>query len=228
MERITSRNGNSPETEPFVAWESGDLRKQQTFASYSVTDRALEEEALRYGSGFCSWGERVLGASHLNPFHFDWAPKGEFYDRSGDIEEEIRVDKTMWLIVSEGYKEKVSGCRDSGEIKRSCDKVRGMEGAFGTPEIQAVRNEPEEKWGESSLAKFSHFLGFPTEGLEKEILSFLIKIRKRREKIHSKELLEKSKFERELKRLECSVNNEGGSKQKGSVQGNGSQIIIVQ
>ena len=142
MERITSRNGNSPETEPFVAWESEDLRKQQTFASYSVTDRALEEEALRYGSGFCSWGERVLGASHLNPFHFDRAPEGEFYDRSGDIEEEIRVDKTMWLIVYEGYKEKVSGCRDSGEIKRSCDKVRGMEGAFGTPEIQAVRNEP--------------------------------------------------------------------------------------
>ena len=78
------------------------------------------------------------------------------------------------------------------------------------------------------MAKFSHFLGFPTEGLEKEILSFLIKIRKRREKIHSKELLEKSKFKRELKKLEYSVNNEGGSKQKGSVQGNGSQIIIVQ
>ncbi|RVW40622.1 hypothetical protein CK203_079170 [Vitis vinifera] len=54
------------------------------------------------------------------------------------------------------------------------------------------------------------------EGLEKEILSFLIKIRKRREKIHSKELLEKSKFERELKRLECSVNYEGGNKQKGN------------
>ena len=164
----------------------------------------------------------------FNPFHFDRAPKGEFYDCSGDIDEEIRVDKTMWLTVYEGYNEKVNGCRDLGVIKRSNDKVRGTEGAFGTPDIQAVRNEPEEKWEESSLEKFSHFLGFPTEGLEKEILSFLIKIRKRREKIHSKELLEKSKFERELKRLECSVNNEGGSKQKGSVQGNGSQIIIVQ
>ncbi|RVW86987.1 hypothetical protein CK203_043510 [Vitis vinifera] len=70
--------------------------------------------------------------------------------------------------------------------------------------------------GLSCLAKFSQFLGFSTEGLEKEILSFLIKIRKRREKIHSKELLEKSKFERELKRLECSVNYEGGNKQKGN------------
>ena len=69
-------------------------------------------------------------------------------------------------------------------------------------------------WEESSLAKFSHFLGFSTEGLEKEILSFLIKIRKRQERIHSKELMEKSKFERELKRLECSVNYEKRCKQK--------------
>ncbi|RVW27976.1 hypothetical protein CK203_094127 [Vitis vinifera] len=60
-----------------------------------------------------------------------------------------------------------------GVTKRSNDKIRGTEGAFGTPERQAVRNEPEEKWEESSLAKFSHFLGFPTEGLEKEILKRL-------------------------------------------------------
>ena len=76
------------------------------------------------------------------------------------------------------------------------------------------------------MAKFSHFLGFSTEGLEKEILSFLIKIRKRRERIHSKELLEKSKFERELKRLECSVNYEKGNKQKGPSQGKRDQIAI--
>ena len=162
-----------------------------------MTDRALEEEALRYGSGFCSRGERVLGASHLNPFLFHRTLEGEFYDHSGDMDEEIRVDKTMWLTVYEGYNEKVSGCRELGVTKRSSDKVKGTDGAFGTHDIQAMRNEPEEKWEESCLEKFSHFLGFPTEGLEKEILSFLIKIRKRREKIHSKELLEKSKFERE-------------------------------
>ena len=59
-------------------------------------------------------------------------------------------------------------------------------------------------------------------------MNFFIKIRKRREKIHSKELLEKSKCERELKRLECSVNYERGNKQKGSVQGKGSQIVVAQ
>ena len=57
-------------------------------------------------------------------------------------------------------------------------------------------------------------MGFSTKGLEKEILDFLVKIRKRRKKIHSKGLLEKSKFERELKRLECSINYERGKKQK--------------
>ena len=91
-----------------------------------------------------------------------------------------------------------------------------------------MRNENEEKWKESSLAKFIHFLGYPTEGLEKEILSFLIKIRKRRERIHIKELLERSKFERELKRLECSVNYEGGNKQKCLSQGKESQIVVIQ
>ena len=75
-----------------------------------------------------------------------------------------------------------------GEANRNRDKVKGTEGDFGTPENQAAGKEKEEKWEESSLAKFSQFLGFSTEGLEKEILSFLIKIRKRREKIHSKEL----------------------------------------
>ncbi|RVX02657.1 hypothetical protein CK203_016338 [Vitis vinifera] len=50
----------------------------------------------------------------------------------------------------------------------------------------------EERWEESDLA------------------------RKRRERIHSKAMLEKSKFERELRRLECSVNYEGGKKRKGS------------
>ena len=47
-------------------------------------------------------------------------------------------------------------------------------------------------------------------GLEKDILDFMVKIRKRREKVHSKSLLENSKFERELKRLECSINYKGG------------------
>ena len=63
------------------------------------------------------------------------------------------------------------------------------------------------------------------ESLEKEILGFFIKIRKRREMIHNKGTLEKSKFERELKRLECSINYEGESKNC-PLQGRGGQLTI--
>ena len=180
---------NFSETEPLVAWEIEDFRKQQSKVSYSATDRALKEETLRYGSVLYSRGKRALGASHLNSLSFDWAPEGEFYDRSGVIGEEFRSENTMWLIAEEGSNEDGNGCWDLGEANRIGDKARGTEGDSGTSKTQAVRNENEEKWEESSLAKFNHFLGFPTEGLEKEILSFLIKIRKRQERIHNKELL---------------------------------------
>ena len=219
---------NFLETEPFDAWETEDFRKQQLKVSYLETDRALEEEALRYGSVSYSRGKRVLGVSYLNSLSFDRALEGEFYDRSEIIGEEFRSENTMWLTAEEGPNEDGSGYRVLEEDNRINDKARGAEGDSGMLETQVVRNENEEKWKESSLAKFIHFLGYPTEGLEKEILSFLIKIRKRRERIHSKELLERSKFERELKRLECSVNYEGGNKQKCLSQGKGSQIVVIQ
>ena len=93
---------------------------------------------------------------------------------------------------------------------------------------QEERGWVEASWEESDLARFSKFLGFSTEGLEKDILEFLVKIRKRRERVHNKVLLEKSRFERELKRLECSINYEGGKKKKCAVQGRGCQIMEVQ
>ena len=102
-------------------------------------------------------------------------------------------------------------------------------------ELCLVRSMPQEgrgwkelSWEESDLARFSKFLGFSTKGLEKDILEFLVKIKKRRERVHSKTLLEILKFERELKRLECSINYERGEKKKCAVQGRGCQIMEVQ
>ena len=84
----------------------------------------------------------------------------------------------------------------------------------GQTEFQEGSKEDQLNWEESSLIKFSHFLGFSTEGLEEEILSFLGKIRKEKEKIVGKGLLEVSRFERELKRLECSINYERNLRRK--------------
>lgn len=100
------------------------------------------------------------------------------------------------------------------EVYSDDNKVRGPGWGSALSESQQVKGEKEIRWEKSSLAKFNHFFGFLTDGLEKEIMNFLIKIRKIREMIHNKILLEESKFERGLKRLECSINYEGGSKQK--------------
>ena len=103
----------------------------------------------------------------------------------------------------------------------------GKELCLAGESVPEFRDWREASWEESELAKFSQFLGFSTVGLEKDILDFMVKIRKRREKVHSESLLENSKFERELKRLECSINYEGGRKQKGIVQGRGGQSPAV-
>ena len=70
MKCFISSNGNPPKSEPFVARESKDMRKQQGVARLSETNRALEKESLRYGMGSCSWGKRALRASHLNSILF--------------------------------------------------------------------------------------------------------------------------------------------------------------
>ncbi|RVW38817.1 hypothetical protein CK203_074199 [Vitis vinifera] len=168
-----SASNYPPEAETFVARESEDTRKLQGVVKLTETDRALEEESMRYGMG----------------------SGGEFFDHSGNLDEEGRADNSMWLTVYEACNERIKECKELGVIKGSSDKgSRGMEGVGDIYDAQVERSELEGKWEESGLARFSQFLGFPTEGLEKEILNFLTKIRKRREKIHSKELLEKSKL----------------------------------
>ena len=90
---------------------------------------------------------------------------------------------------------------------------------------QEARGWEEVNWEDSELARFSKFQGFSTKGLEKDILDFLVMIRKRRERVHSKVLLDKSKFERELKRLECFINYKGWKRQKSGTQERGGQIL---
>ncbi|KAJ9710056.1 hypothetical protein PVL29_001498 [Vitis rotundifolia] len=223
-----SKRGKSSKMEPYITWDTEEVRKVRIHFCNSAVDSALEEEATRYDSKLISWDNRDMGNSHPSSSYFDRTPEGEFYDRSGSKGEEVQNGNMLWLTVFEGSNENGNGCWDRGEINGISEMAKDMEGDSGMEETEMVRNEEEEKWEESSLAKFSQFLGFPTKGLEKEILSFLTKIRKRWERIHSRELLEKSKFDRELKRLECSVNYEGGNKHKGLSKGKGNQLLVIQ
>ena len=223
---FSSRKGTFSE-DPLMSLVLEESRRDQRDVGLSMTDRVLEEEAKRYASFSHPKGKRAVGTPLLLFSNSDRASEGESFDRPGGIEEELRGDMSTWLTVYEGNVENVDGSWKLGEVNKNSDVARGKEGNNGGFGSQHTENEKEDLWEEGSLAKFSQFLGFSTEGLEKEILSFLIKIRKRREKIHSKELLEKTKFERELKRLECSVNYEGGTKQKVPSQGKGNQLIVA-
>ena len=157
--KITRRECFS-EVEPLVSWETKNLRKQQLKVTHSVTDRALIEEALRYGSVLNTRGKRVYGSSHLTSFSFDQAPEGEYYDHSGALGEEIRIENQMRLTAEDGLEEDGNGCWDLVEFNGDSNKVRGAEWELAMSEPQDFRNEKENRWEESSLAKFSHFLGF--------------------------------------------------------------------
>ena len=155
-------------------------------------------------------------------------PLGEYCDLSGDEKECDEGENSLQILIgTESPMGETIECWELMEVNKSRTEVLRKE--MGSDQIVPRETEAwgELNWEESDLAKFSKFLGFSTEGLEKDIVDFLVKIRKRRERVHSKTLLEKSKFERELKRLECSINYEGGKKQNGREQARGCQITDV-
>ena len=118
------------------------------------------------------------------------------------------------MILADGREVEVSDLagRESGTSKEASEGV--SERVSQEDEEERVE-EGELCWHSSSLAKFSRYLGMPTEGFEGEIL-FLLKRMKER-KLQKGKLdgrkrrkLESSKFERELRKLEWTVNYLGG------------------
>ena len=66
-------------------------------------------------------------------------------------------------------------------------------------------------WDKNKFEEFSRFLGFSTIGMQKEILKFFQSLRSEKGKTFTKESLEKARSERELKRLQFSINYERGN-----------------
>ena len=81
-----------------------------------------------------------------------------------------------------------------------------------------------EKWEDSCLFKFSEFLGFSTVGFESEILGLLSKIVARQHQVENKGVNTKSRCERELKKLVCTINYDGRSQIKGGHKERGSLL----
>ena len=144
-----------------------------------MIDCALVEEASRYGSDLNSWGLRVLGPFHSSPFSFGQTSKGECYDHFGARMENLQEGNMLSLAVAKGSTVSGKGCWDLIEVNCAANEAHNLEWNSARAEPQEVRGEKEINWEESSLAKFSYFLGFPTEGLEKEILGFFYQDQKK-------------------------------------------------
>ncbi|RVW92687.1 hypothetical protein CK203_041610 [Vitis vinifera] len=217
------------DAEGVLFWEYEGRRRQAEMEACLVeksrTDCALIEEASRYECAPIPCGLMASELASSPLFFFGRSPLGDFCDNSGVDRVAHLRDTPLCILFPLGPSEEENEGRlweGSSVCKESSGKV-----------LRLVHSEPnvgkgweEENWEESELAKFSKFLGFSIEGMEKEILEFMIKIRKRREKVHNKNMLEKSRFERELKRLECSINYEKGKKQKGGMIVGGGQFMV--
>ncbi|RVW17938.1 hypothetical protein CK203_108012 [Vitis vinifera] len=177
----------------------------------SKTDLALIEEASRYGSDPNPCGLLASEFSSSPSFFSNWTPLGEYYDYYGDGRETFQGETPLrMLIAPRPIEDETANRWELMEANNGNNEDCGKELCLVQTLPREVKGWEEVSWKESDLARFSKFLGFLTEGLEKDILDFLVKIQKRRERVHIKTLLEKSKFERELKRLECSINYGGG------------------
>ncbi|RVW24684.1 hypothetical protein CK203_082201 [Vitis vinifera] len=77
------------------------------------------------------------------------------------------------------------------------------------------------RWDDSYLARFSKFLGFSMDGFEGEILNLLLRTKRRREQNLKKGTSGTTKFDRELKKLEWSINYTGARKENSMVREGG-------
>ena len=203
-----------PDAEISHFWVKNGLKKQieeeLQSEERSKTDLAIEE-ASRYGSALNPYGLLASGFSSSPSFFSGRTPLGEYYDYSGDGRETIQGETPLSMLFAPGpIEDETVNCWELMEVNNGINEECGKELCLVQTMPREVKGWEEVSWEESDLARFNKYLGFLIEGLEKDILDFLVKIQKRRERVHSKTLMEKSKFERELQRLECSINYEGG------------------
>ncbi|KAJ9705957.1 hypothetical protein PVL29_003866 [Vitis rotundifolia] len=195
----------------------------------SKTDDALLEEAKRYGSTPDPFELLAFVPPSSPSSFFGRTPIGGYYDSSGVVGEGAPGAFSRSIIIgSRPARNETSSSWELMEVNKGGNDDLGKELCLVRTLPQEEDSWEEGNWEDSDLARFSKFMGFSTEGLERDILDFLSKIRKRRERVHNKVLLEKSKFDRELKRLECSINYKRGKKQNCGKQGRGGQVTVIQ
>ena len=188
----------------------------EAFAVPKMTDQALRDEASRYvGLPLPSVGGREISPSSLfSGIDRAGTNEGVLSGLISVIEGEEQLP--LSIILSDGCNGEMGpeGERPSGDVGRG-------------DEFELLLQDLEgrgSQWDDSCLARFSKFLGFSTEGFEGEILNLLLRNRRRREQNIKKDISGSTKFDRELKKLEWSINYKGARKEKSLVRDGGDRI----
>ena len=189
------------------------------------TNEALMEEASRYSDqsscSLSSLGKRDISLSSTPSGRNgeSVARTGVIIQSSSSVEAGGAVMGPLRMIWADGREAEVldSAGREVGAFG---EKTEGDTNRTIHEDMEEREEEEEPCWQSSSLAKFSRYIGMPTEGFEGEIL-FLLKRMKER-KIQKGQMdgrkskkLKSSKFERELRKLEWTLNyiGEGGGEE---------------
>ena len=147
--------------------------KEQQTVERSKTNHALIEEAMRYGNVLDSWGKRVSGSSPSLSFPFGRTPLEEYYDFSGVVCEAVQGEIPLCMVTAPGITEGApTTCWDLIKVNNGSNKERRVELCSTQSKPQEDRGWEENSWEKSNLTRFSNFLCFSTEGLEKDILAF--------------------------------------------------------
>ena len=79
LDRFNSRKIPTPE-DPLKCWVPEEIRREQREEGFSMTDRALEDEAKRYVLHSHPKGNWVMGTFLSPSSNSDRAPEGESFD----------------------------------------------------------------------------------------------------------------------------------------------------
>ena len=210
--------GSSGEVDPLVGLlrDSTMLCSSQLMVWGHLTDETLCEKASRYVDlCFIPLGGQDLSSSSPSSFERVTLNEGSFGGSASEVNEEeqtplsiILADGSNRVLASKGEKP-VAGEGAGGEFEGLLQDLDGC------------------RWDDSCLARFSKFLGFSTEGFEGEILNLLLRTKRRREQNLKKGLLGTTKFDRELKKLEWSINYNGARKENSLTREGGVRISTV-
>ena len=107
---------------------------------------------------------------------------------------------------------------DGREWRKGTDSVLTVSDQESGKE-EPAKNRPEcmgyKNWEDSCLFKFSEFLGVTTVGFEEEILNLMRKLEAQQEGDKRKGYPTETRCDRELRKLECTINYSGKSQNRG-------------